>query len=630
MVAEELSFGSKKFILSRQAARLVKYSNDYIGELCRSGKVEARQIGRLWYVEESSLLAHKRENGKQGFGANKHREKRALYKETPAVRAQFKPASPAPAKGVHVYDGKKFVSSRIATHLTGYSNDYIGELCRSGKVEAMRKGKLWYIEKDSLLAHKKMHGKQGFGSNAIRGALQKRNEENKISFPFPNAEKPASALSPYLSKFAALALSVALVFGAYQIEKEGVASSLRTIAFPAGEPGETGIRHSNILENVGMSYAENLSRLLEPGQAALSLASIGDGIGAALRKAGDGLADLLFGDFGYELVVTAPAGDDTKFLIEELTRMKEKLSALERAPPTTPEGSLGGQGAPPRTIIERVVSGVTRSELTADLSLLENALRSELSRVAATARTENTATYYAVAATNNIDKLRSVAISSATISGSSFSGTTVTADTGTFGSLAVDSLTVDTASGSGSLSAGTTTLTNLVVSNTSTSTFAGPLTVAGSFSAQSGLFTISGTTTAENQLIAALVPTQAHTFGTWSPGVANSAVGNAPLYVNPASAAADTNLLGLAVAGAPKFIVDAEGDVFVNSLTSVGATTLSTTTASSFTVENGLTVGDAVGDTLTLNAGNILYQNFATSTLKNGVVNAFSFATSST
>src|SRR3989344_308211 len=93
MVAENLVFEGKKYILSRVAARLTKYSNDYIGELCRSGKIKARQIGKLWYIEKDSLLEYKSQNGKQGFGAQKiiNARKETPY-ESPFVSSKEKSA----------------------------------------------------------------------------------------------------------------------------------------------------------------------------------------------------------------------------------------------------------------------------------------------------------------------------------------------------------------------------------------------------------------------------------------------------------------------------------------------------------------------------------------------------------
>lgn len=49
----------KIYISSRRAAEIHKYSNDYIGQLCRTEKVNAKMIGRTWFVEEKSLNNHK-------------------------------------------------------------------------------------------------------------------------------------------------------------------------------------------------------------------------------------------------------------------------------------------------------------------------------------------------------------------------------------------------------------------------------------------------------------------------------------------------------------------------------------------------------------------------------------------
>lgn len=59
---DEISFGGEKYIASKKAAKMVSYTNDYVGQLCREGKVNCRRIGREWYVNERSLLEHKQEN----------------------------------------------------------------------------------------------------------------------------------------------------------------------------------------------------------------------------------------------------------------------------------------------------------------------------------------------------------------------------------------------------------------------------------------------------------------------------------------------------------------------------------------------------------------------------------------
>lgn len=41
-------------------ARKYRYTNDYIGQLCRAKKVDSELIGRTWYVNEESLIGHKK------------------------------------------------------------------------------------------------------------------------------------------------------------------------------------------------------------------------------------------------------------------------------------------------------------------------------------------------------------------------------------------------------------------------------------------------------------------------------------------------------------------------------------------------------------------------------------------
>lgn len=55
----ELTIDGKLYISSKKAADITGYAKDYIGQLCREGHVEARMVGRSWYVLESSIRAHR-------------------------------------------------------------------------------------------------------------------------------------------------------------------------------------------------------------------------------------------------------------------------------------------------------------------------------------------------------------------------------------------------------------------------------------------------------------------------------------------------------------------------------------------------------------------------------------------
>ena len=57
---EPLNLKGKKFISAKRAAEISGYASDYIGQLSRMGKIEARMVGRTWFVSEESLKNHKR------------------------------------------------------------------------------------------------------------------------------------------------------------------------------------------------------------------------------------------------------------------------------------------------------------------------------------------------------------------------------------------------------------------------------------------------------------------------------------------------------------------------------------------------------------------------------------------
>lgn len=51
-------------------------------------------------------------------------------------------------------DGKKFLSTKRAAEITGYTTDYVGQLARQGKIDAQLVGRNWYIGEDSITTHK--------------------------------------------------------------------------------------------------------------------------------------------------------------------------------------------------------------------------------------------------------------------------------------------------------------------------------------------------------------------------------------------------------------------------------------------------------------------------------------------
>lgn len=54
-----LSVGGKDYVKASVIARDLGYTADYVGQLCRSRKVDAKLVGRSWYVDRASINDHR-------------------------------------------------------------------------------------------------------------------------------------------------------------------------------------------------------------------------------------------------------------------------------------------------------------------------------------------------------------------------------------------------------------------------------------------------------------------------------------------------------------------------------------------------------------------------------------------
>jgi hypothetical protein len=56
---QELVLNGKTYVKAVDIAKHLGYTSDYVGQLCRSGKVDAEQVGRAWYVVPDTIKSHK-------------------------------------------------------------------------------------------------------------------------------------------------------------------------------------------------------------------------------------------------------------------------------------------------------------------------------------------------------------------------------------------------------------------------------------------------------------------------------------------------------------------------------------------------------------------------------------------
>jgi hypothetical protein len=134
-MSNDIQIDGKSYISSKRAAELSGYAQDYIGQLARKSLIDARRIGGLWYVSMESLQDYKK--------------KAEEFKPEPPARVD------APEPGTLVFfDGKEYLSAARAAEQTGYTQDYVGQLARSGTILSRQVGNRWYVERGSILGHK--------------------------------------------------------------------------------------------------------------------------------------------------------------------------------------------------------------------------------------------------------------------------------------------------------------------------------------------------------------------------------------------------------------------------------------------------------------------------------------------
>lgn len=56
---DTVEFNGVEYLKASVAARQFRYTQDYIGQLCRGKKIDARLVGRTWFVNPDSIKAHK-------------------------------------------------------------------------------------------------------------------------------------------------------------------------------------------------------------------------------------------------------------------------------------------------------------------------------------------------------------------------------------------------------------------------------------------------------------------------------------------------------------------------------------------------------------------------------------------
>ena len=481
---------------------LFGYTQDYIGQLCRGEKIDARRIGRTWYVCEKSILEHRKlYNG-------------ALASRSGAATRREEVTIPKDAKKLPV----SFPESKSGKLQVGL-----------GKTEIPKIG-------FGSVASK------GFdGTSSVASEFQYTKEQSPI-LPklYHSTFEPKKNISPFFQKSLSFVLATVLVVGGYVYQDEIFAEAAR--GFRIAQNGVVAIiqnaQRLNLAEHRKVQPFFDQKPKLSWIDSKISAEQVAATFGSAGFVDSDKLAEAVSGatgiaDFDYfENFISKQSAFAQNFNIaksdrllalvekvlpdrqrialenvaqttyEELHPLFQKTSrflaslfgkqvpvnlAIDRntTPPPTPQPDIGlvgpqKEGAKevvvisPRQVIQEITknisyAGISREEFESRFQDIAAKFFSETSRLSTA--TSNNSTYInnvynTVAGTNDIDMLHNVDISDSStftngaITNSTITNSPISGSTGSFTTLSSDTLSATDA-----------TITNAVITNATTTNF---------------------------------------------------------------------------------------------------------------------------------------------------------------
>ncbi len=134
-MSDEVILQGKSYVSSKRAADETGYARDYIGQLARGGQIDAERVGGLWYVSLESL---------RGYEQNADAAKTITATSL----------SSRESDSMLSFEGKDYISASRASKVSGYNQDYVGQLARAGKIPSRQIGNRWYVDRDALTSHK--------------------------------------------------------------------------------------------------------------------------------------------------------------------------------------------------------------------------------------------------------------------------------------------------------------------------------------------------------------------------------------------------------------------------------------------------------------------------------------------
>ncbi len=119
IVKDSIEHKGQRYISTKEAALLSGFTSDYVGQLARKGVIRTKMVGGTRFVHEGDVLAYGSENTNDDLAVN----------------------------------GEEFISTKEAAAITGYSQDYVGQLARKGALSSTLVGRTRFVSKSDVLGY---------------------------------------------------------------------------------------------------------------------------------------------------------------------------------------------------------------------------------------------------------------------------------------------------------------------------------------------------------------------------------------------------------------------------------------------------------------------------------------------
>lgn len=227
---DEILIEEKKYVSSKRAAKITGYAKDYVGQLCREGRVPARLVGRSWYVLESAIQDHR-------FGADttKPTESHIKSAESHAKIKKEKDETPITTK-YSSWESPRYEASKAK--LPSYARD------EDATIPELRADADSSYKKEIEVTPQKLEDswREWFDHIEDSAAEFKRGVEPIIPMMLTEKEGDLETVRPELREEArpveegAVSVSLRTVSNSSATEKESIPTSLSTAAIPVQRP----------------------------------------------------------------------------------------------------------------------------------------------------------------------------------------------------------------------------------------------------------------------------------------------------------------------------------------------------------------------------------------------------------